>query len=191
MKWLKHAREHHIDAKRRHDYLADASKNVPGGRSIELAAILSALLALVALGFRGVVELIRIRRALEARTSNTVARFNLTGTLYNQERTPMPAGPFTPAEGQGVALVIAPVNAAGSPVSGPFEWKASDSAQIDSITPAADGLSAKVKTITGPFDVVISVIQTATGRSDTAAISRAPVDNAVENFNLSGTIEAN
>jgi len=97
---------------------------------------------------------------------------------------------FNPSDTQDVAFTIAPVNAAGAPTTGPFNWSASDAA-AGSLSVAADTLSARFVTNPGSIDCVVVVTDPRTGAQDTATISRTappPPDNNTVSINLSGTL---
>jgi hypothetical protein len=137
----------------------------------------------------------KIRELLEARLpdplSNVPVSLNLTGRLVpKQGGSTVPSGDiFTPDETQDVDLVIAPLNAANQPTTGPFVWNSSIGATP--LTVSADTLSAKFVTPTGDLDVVVSVSYPANGKTETVAIKRTappPPDNNPVALNISGTL---
>jgi hypothetical protein len=160
------------------------------GMAVSCRGAISALLAIALAGRETARELRRIRRLLEHRFDPRTAHLNLTGSLVpKQGGNPMPAGPFNPSEQEDVQLQIAPVNAAGQPTPGPFNWTMSDGA-AGTLEKSADTKSAKLVTTPGSWDVVVIVTDPRTGISDTAAVSRttAPADNNTTALNLSGSI---
>jgi hypothetical protein len=178
-----------------HDQARLAAERVAGteGETVSRGenGIIHALVALVFVVSAGVSELRRIRKLLEKQQSQVVERFNLVGRLVPKEGdTNMPAGPFNPGLNEDVELRIAPVNAAGQPVTDTFNWSLSDQS-AGTLTIAPDTLSAKLVTAAGGIDAIVTVSQTSTGKSDSASIQRtAPPrpDNAVDNFNLAGNV---
>jgi hypothetical protein len=182
--WRESVRHHHERASDAEEAFRDLSNPTASAAS----AIVGALLALVAtqVGIFG--ELRKIRKILEAPLSNAVAEWNAAGRVVPKEGDPpMSAGPFNPSETENVQLVTAPVNAAGAPCSGPFNWSVSDTA-AGSLVVSDDQKSALFVTNAGTFDVVVIVTQPTSGSNTSFAISRAPVDNAVAVWNESGQV---
>lgn len=137
-------------------------------------------------------ELRRIRRALEAQVKNQTAALNLSGAIVAKEGSRiMTIGPFTPNDSQDVAFTLSPVNAAGEPTSGPFEWNVNDPA-AGTLQVSADTKACRFVTAAGSFAVVVSVKDPKTGVIDVANVSRTetPVDNNTVSLGLAGELVA-
>jgi hypothetical protein len=194
-------REHERTAHAAHQYVTDASEGIHNQdkrdpAAVFMAGVIASILALVGVTAAGVRELRRIRRVLEAGGShppdNSVVRFNLTVALVPKEgEQPVPLPPFNPSDTQDVLAKIAPVNAAGQPCVGPFDWKSSDTSKV-AVQPSADFLSCLCVCTPGvDLDVVVSVSQASTGITATFQIQRTappPPDNNVVELNLSGDL---
>jgi hypothetical protein len=172
--------EHH---KRDHD---------PDPGSIVQWALVAATLANAAATAGIALELQAIRQLLEARASNDTVRMNMTGHVVPKDGgPPMAAGPFNPTDTQDVQLETAPVNAAGAPTTGPFNWTSSDTSKV-SLVVSADTKSALAVCAPGvDLDVVVSSSDPRTGVSDTAAIQRTappPPDNNSVSINMTGSV---
>lgn len=170
---------------------------LPLERIVAIAAggIINALLAISAThrALAGDTRKIRQQgdRWLELFTSPDTARLGLTGVIvpkHSQGGIVM-AGPFNPTEQQDVDFAIAPVNAAGQPTNGPFDWTRSD-ATAGELVVAPDTKSAKLVTNPGAVSCIVTVTDPRTSVGESALVERTvvPPDNNTTAMNLSGSV---
>jgi hypothetical protein len=167
--------------------MAEECTEVEGEAAV---GILHALLALIIVQDAQFKELRRIRKCVchAPHADNRTVSLNLTGKLVPKDGgVPVPVGPFNPAETDDVDFAIGPLNAAGSPTTGPFNWTSNDPA-AGMLNVSADTKSAKLVTAAGPISTVVMVTDSVSGISDTATVSRVPADNATTSLNLVGTV---
>lgn len=202
LNWRRTAASLHEQALAAHQHIHDRSTagadNARTGKGDSMAtaaaAISGAILALTAVTWGQMLELRRIRKLLEAAQSTAVAAYNAHGSLVPKEGgSPMPAGPFNPTDTDDVQIVTSPTNAAGNPVSDDFVWTSSDNAAV-AVQPSDDKKSCLCVTTPGVgLDVIVTITQPSTGKSESFAIQRTappPPDNAVADFNSSGSLVA-
>jgi hypothetical protein len=185
-----HLHEAHEHAKQCHGNASSAVNTEQDVTSAVYVGVLASLVALVSVQTLQWREMRRIRKLIEAEHDRVPVALNMTGMLVDKHPSQggdMPEiGPFNPSDSQDVLYKIAPVNAAGLPVAGPFAWTSSD--PNVKLEPATDTLSCRAVVAPGvSVDDVDVVTYPPTGLNQVSRIQRTvvPPDNTpVERYSV-------